>query len=186
MPIPVCDRPPTRSVAIFQRVQDRSVPFDLLRQSTAQTPQVGIRVEPRHSLTTNASPDRSIAKARLSGLVAAANAELAQCSTLSQGWDGYSGEPIAPIAIKAAGLLIAALGRMDPSQRLTDIVVGPAPDGSLDLELRTDKRRLIVTIYSAGDNDLEVRTFRADSLTSEENHNVEADALVADVRWLLA
>jgi hypothetical protein len=136
---------------------------------------------------TNRSPDLSIARARLQGLVSQATAELERYSHFAAGWDGYSGEPISPVAIKTAEYLIEAVAAMTGGQLLTDIVPGPAPDGSLDLELRTEKRRLIVTIYPGnGPNEIEIRTFRTDGVASEEKNDLGPDALVGDTRWLLA
>jgi hypothetical protein len=113
--------------------------------------------------------------------------DLERYSRFAAGWDGYAGDPISPVAITAAEQLTLAVAAMKGAQRLTDIIPGPAPDGSLDIELRTEKRRLIVTIYpGSAPNDIEIRTFRTDSVTSEEKNDLGADALVADIRWLLA
>ena len=113
--------------------------------------------------------------------------DLERYSRFAAGWDGYAGDPISPVAITAAEQLTLAVAAMNGAQRLTDIIPGPAPDGSLDIELRTEKRRLIVTIYPGSvPNDIEIRTFRTDSVTSEEKNDLGADALVADIRWLLA
>ena len=108
--------------------------------------------------------------------------DLERYSRFAAGWDGYAGDPISPVAITAAEQLTLAVAAMNGAQRLTDIIPGPAPDGSLDIELRTEKRRLIVTIYpSSAPNGIEIRTFRTDSVTSVEKNDLGADALVADM-----
>jgi len=109
-------------------------------------------------------------------------------SRLPAGWDGYDGEPISPIAIRIASAIIESLGRFGSLEhKLTDIIPGPASDGSLDLEFRTEIRRLIITIYPGKDpGSVEVRTFRTDSVTSEEKCDLEPETLGADLRWLLA
>jgi hypothetical protein len=136
---------------------------------------------------TNRTPDLSISRSRLLSLVAQGIGELERYSRFVAGWDGYSGEPISPVAIATAESLVETLADMKGSQQLMDIIPGPAPDGSLDIELRTEKRRLIVTIYPGNaPNDVEIRTFRTDSVTSEEKNDLGADALVDDIRWLLA
>ncbi len=136
---------------------------------------------------TNRTPDLSIPQSRLLSLVSQGIGELERYSRFVAGWDGYSGEPISPVAIAAAENLVETLAGMKGSQQLIDIIPGPAPDGSLDLELRTEKRRLIVTIYPGNaPHDVEIRTFRTDSVSSEEKNDLGADALVDDVRWLLA
>jgi hypothetical protein len=184
MPVLVCDQPPSSVDAIVARVQDQALPFG--PGWTIRTSPGGIRTETRQRLT-NRSPDLSIARARLQGLVSQSTADLDRYSRFAAGWDGYAGDPIAPVAITAAEQLTLAVTAMNGAQRLTDIIPGPAPDGSLDIELRTEKRRLIVTIYpGSAPNDIEIRTFRTDSVTSEEKNDLGADALVADIRWLLA
>jgi hypothetical protein len=136
---------------------------------------------------TNRTPDLSIPRSRLLSLVSQGIEELERYSRFEAGWDGYSGEPISPVAIAAAENLVETLADMKGGHQLIDIIPGPAPDGSLDLELRTEKRRLIVTIYPGNEpNDIEIRTFRTDSVTSEEKNDLGADALVGDIRWLLA
>jgi len=136
---------------------------------------------------TNKTADRSTSRSKLLSLVAQGIGEIERYSRFVASWDGYSGEPISPIAIATAENLIETLADMKGSQQLIDIIPGPAPDGSLDIELRTEKRRLIVTIYPGNaPNDIEIRTLRTDSVTSEEKNDLGRDALVDDVRWLLA
>jgi hypothetical protein len=143
-------------------------------------------VQPR---LTNRTPDLSIAQARIASIVAEAISELDKYSRFASGWDGYSGEPIAPAALDSARQLIEALSQAPPiiAQKVTEVIPGPAPDGSLDVELRADKRRLIITMYPAANGaGLDLRTFRTDGVTSKENSDLELDALVSDIRWLLA
>jgi hypothetical protein len=154
---------------------------------TNRVPGLAIRREARR-VVTNVTPDLSIARARLSSICVAATDELDRYSHLANGWDGYNGEPISPLAIELASGIVAFLAQNElAQQRLTDIIPGPARDGSLDLELRGKTRRLIITIYPCDLPDhVEIRTFRTDGVVSEEKGDIAVDALVADLRWLLA
>ena len=180
-PAPVPDRPPFAIDAIVERVPEGTCGF---------YGRPSIRAESFRQRTNTAS-HLSIARARFSNLVSTAAHELGRYSQLLPGWDGYHGEPISPSAIQAAFAIIMVLQGADflgsAEQQLTDIIPGPASDGSLDLELRGNKRRLIITIYPAATpGDVEIRTFRTDGAASEEKNNIEPDALVEDLRWVLA
>ena len=182
---PVCDRPPLRTDVIAAKMQEQVLPPGLMFERTTRLPSFAIHPEVRER-KTNTSPDLSIASARLASLASEAMAELDRYLHFGAGWDGYSAEPIAPTTILFARLFVALLGTMKPS-RLTDIIPGPAPDGSLDLDLRAETRRLIITMYpGTAPDSVQIRTFRTDAVTSEEKHDLEPDALVADLRWLLA
>lgn len=186
MPIPPCDRPPRSTAAIVMYVTEQTTPFGFEADWTTRVPSSAIRTDSRRHVT-NTSPDLSISRAQVQSLAHSANIELDQYSRFSVGWDGYSAEAISPAAIEAARYLMSILSGMNGVQRLTDAIPGPAPDGSLDLDLRTANRRLILTIYpGVAPNEIEVRTFRTDGNTSEEKNDLEPDALVADLRWLLA
>jgi hypothetical protein len=186
MPVPVCDRPRFPPDAIVAFVQEQAFPV-LRIGETIQMPTAAIREHVRpHS--TNRTPDLSIARAKIALIAAEAISELDRYSRFGAGWDGYNGEPIALAALDFARTLIEALTQAPViARKVTEIIPGPAPDGSLDVELRTDKRRLIITMYPAPDGSgLELRTFRTDGVTSKENPNLELDALVPELRWLLA
>jgi len=185
MSVLACDRPPSSADAIVARVQDQTLPFS--PHSTIRTSPCGIRTTQAKHRPTNVSLDLSIARARLEGLVAQSTAALERYSCFAPGWDGYSADPVSLIAIAAAEHLTLAVAGMQGAKRLTDIISGPAADGSLDIEMRTEGRRLIVTIYLASaPNNIEMRTFRTDGVTSDEKDDLGADALVADLRWLLS
>lgn len=186
MPVPVCDRPRFPADAVVAFVQEQAFPTLHLGE-TIQIPTTAIRANARPHFT-NRTPDLSIARAKIAFIAAEATSELDRYSRFVAGWDGYDGEPITPIVLDFARTLIETLAQVPViAQKVTEIIPGPAPDGSLDVELRTDKRRLIITMYPAPDGAaLELRTFRTDGVTSKENPNLEFDALVPDLRWLLA
>lgn len=136
---------------------------------------------------TNTTPDLSITRANATSVVSAAVDDLERYSRFLSGWDGYDGEPIAPVAIRMAQVILNALRSGGAMSILTDIIPGPASDGSLDLELRATQRRLTITIYPGTEPDsVELRTFRSSGAEVEEKHDVEQDALVADLRWVLS
>src|ERR1700738_5399765 len=114
MPALVCDRPPSAS-NIVARVQEQALPFGL--GWTTRVPSCAIRAEVKHRVT-NTSPDLSLARARLQSLVSEATSELRRYSRFAVGWDGYSGEPISPIAIALAEFLVVIVAQMKGTQRL--------------------------------------------------------------------
>jgi hypothetical protein len=187
MPLPVYDRPPIDPAAIVSVIEaERLNPHGELLRTVV--PSAGaIRYQRRQQRTNAARESLSLARAREASLRAAAREELDRYASFTNGWDGYDGDPIAPVAIDVARILIDTLPVIGNAARLTDIIPGPAPDGSLDLELRTPSRRLMITIYGGeSPNVLEIRTLRSYGDVREEKSDIGADALVADLRWVLA
>lgn len=187
MPLPVYDRPPIDPAAIVSFIEaERLRPHaELLR--TAVPSAAGVRYQRRQQRTNAARQKLSLEHARESSLRAASREELDRYATFVRGWDGYDGDPISPVALNVARLLIDALPAFGNAGRLTDIIPGPAPDGSLDLEFRTASRRLVITIYGRESPDvLEIRTLRSHGDLREEKSDIDPDALVADLRWVLA
>lgn len=187
MPLPVYDRPPIDPAAIVSFIEaERLRPnAELLR--TAIPSAAAVRFQRRQQRTNGARQKLSLERARESSLRAAAREELDRYATFVRGWDGYDGDPIAPVTLKVARVLIDALPAFGNSGLPTDIIPGPAPDGSLDLEFRTASRRLMITIYGGEPpNVLEIRTLRSHGDVREEKSDLDPDALVADLRWVLA
>jgi hypothetical protein len=187
MPLPVYDRPPIDPAAIVSFIEaERLRPHAELLRTAIPSPSA-VRYQRRQQRTNAARQKLSLERARESSLRAAAREEMERYATFIRGWDGYDGDPIAPVALKVARLLIDALPAFGHAAKLTDIIPGPAPDGSLDLELRTASRRLMITIYGGeSPNVLEIRTLRSHENLREEKSDLDADALVADLRWILA
>lgn len=188
MPLPAYDRPPIDPTAIVAYFDAARLRHDRGEIGETATPsKVAVRYEPRQHRTNAARQQLSIARARLSSLCMAAREELDRYATFTAGWDGYDAEPIAPVALKFAHITILALPALGDAARLTDIIPGPAPDGSLDLELRTASQRLTITIYAGRSPDeLEIRTLRSQGDLSGQERSIGPDALVADLRWILA
>lgn len=187
MPLPVYDRPPIDAAAIVSFIEaERLRPHgELLR--TAVPSAAAVRYQRRQQRTNAARQNLSLERARESSLRAAAREELDRYAAFVRGWDGYDGDPVAPVALKVARLLIDALPAFGNAAWLTDIIPGPAADGSLDLELRTASRRLIITIYGGeSPNVLEIRTLRSHGDLREEKSDIDPDALVEDLHWILA
>lgn len=189
MLVPACDRPPEMSpFAIVESVRTETFHSGLFTPTggTSRAPRGGVR-SPRVRNLTNAAPDLSITRAKESSVTSATLIELEKYSRFLRGWDGYDGEPIAQIAIDLAKGIVEALRLGGMTSRLTEIIPGPASDGSLDLEFRTDSRSLTLTIYPGADHEgFEIRTFRVSGAETEEKDNIEQAVLVADLRWLLS
>jgi hypothetical protein len=185
--LPVYDRPPIDAAAIVSFIEaERVRPHAELLRTAVPSPSA-VRYQRRQQRTNAARQKLSLERAREASLRAAAREELDRYAAFIRGWDGYDGDPIAPVPLKLARLLIDAIPAFGETTKLTDIIPGPAPDGSLDLELRTPSRRLVITIYEGeSPNVLEIRTSRSHGDTREEKRDIDPDALVADLRWVLA
>lgn len=185
--LPVYDRPPVDPAAIVsfieaERLRPRAELF-----GTAVPSHSAVRYQRRQQRTNAARQKLSLERAREASLRAAAREELERYATFIRGWDGYDGDPIAPVALKFARFLVDVIPAFGKATKLTDIIPGPAPDGSLDLEFRTPSRRLMITLYEGGSpNVLEIRTLRSHGDVREEKSDLDADALVTDLRWVLA
>ena len=187
MPLPVYDRPPIDPAAIVSFIEAERLRPHTESLRTDVPSAAAVRYRRRQQRTNAARQNLSLERARESSLRATAREELERYAAFIRGWDGYDGEPIAPVALKVARLLIDALPLFGHAARLTDIIPGPAPDGSLDLEFRTASRRLMITIYGGEAPDvLDIRTLRSHGDSGEEESDVDAGALVADLRWVLA
>lgn len=185
MPVPVCDRPPTDSSAIvsFLRSTDLKQSPEFLKTVESSPWSISVR-DPQK---TNALPGASLERARLASAANAALEDLERYSTFRSGWDGYGADPIAPNAILMSRAIVNALLMISDGTNLTDMIPGPAPDGSLDLELRNRRRRLIVTIYPGSSGRwVDMRSLRAEGDVREERTGIELADLVTDLRWLMA
>lgn len=187
MLLPVYDRPPIDPAAIVSFIERECHRTNVEALRTATPSPYAIRYERRQQRTNAARQRLSLERAREASLRASAREELERYATFIRGWDGYDGDPISPVALKVARLFIDTLPRLGNAAKLTDIIPGPAPDGSLDLEFRTASRRLMLTIYGGeSPNALEIRTLRSQGDLREEKSDIDADSLVEDLRWVLA
>lgn len=186
MPVPAYDRPPIDRAAIVSFIETERFRTHAQLSRTVTPSGAAVRYQ-RRERTNDARQQMSIERARQGSLRAATREELDRYATFTSGWDGYDGEPIAVSALKMARLLVDAVPALGDAARLTDIIPGPAPDGSLDIEFRTTSRRLMITIYGGEAPDaVEIRTLRAHGDLRETKSDIDANALVADLRWVLA
>lgn len=91
----------------------------------------------------------SLRRASLEGLASAAKADLRRYATFPEGWDGYRGRRFSRRLIKTAqGVVDLALSYFDVAGVLPEeITPGPASDGSVDIEIATESRRVVLTLY---------------------------------------
>lgn len=185
MPVLAYDRPPMSTAAIVAKMNDTGIRHGCDLPLTASLSSGGVRVRAsKHR--TNATRDFSIGTARVMSMCTSALAELDRYGTFVKGWDGYDGEPIAPAALDLAVTLTRAIA-LTGNHRVTDIIPGPASDGSLDLEIRAGARSLIITMHEDAPSEvLELRTFRSDGEVTEEKADIDTNALVRDLRWIMA
>jgi len=91
----------------------------------------------------------------------AAFGELDRYSRYVEGWDGYSGKVFSPKLLRLGRVFIEviALCLEHVNAKPSAITTGPASDGSLDIEIQIDTRRLILTFY---DDAREVEVYRVE------------------------
>lgn len=75
--------------------------------------------------------------------------EIREYETLDRGWDGYDACPFDPLVLERANRIVNIVKKLsDESGVVLNLLEpGPASDGSVDVELRKDKKSLIITIY---------------------------------------
>lgn len=111
---------------------------------------------------TTVTSAKSAAVMRIADLRDAALAELDRYARYTRGWDGYRGEPVSARLLTFARLFVklCAVYLQHLKVRPLLITTGAASDGSLDIEIQLESKRLILTFY---DGSTEVQAYRADS-----------------------
>jgi hypothetical protein len=183
--MPITAEPKT-DVAIHDFIEELPVSYaHLPGELTIQTPHDLSITTPLLSATINFHSE-SIAAARLEQMKSAAVAELERYARYRRGWDGYSGEPFARKLIDDSIRIIrvAAAFFAEAGVLPTELTTGPASDGSLDIEIRTESKRLILTLYP---NSREVYVYREDDgNASEEVRSFSRPLLVEQLLWLVS
>jgi hypothetical protein len=149
----------------------------------------GSSITPQPTTRANKSGGPSLREAALDRMETAAIAEIALYEQLAPGWDGYGADAFSRLVLDAAILFVRAGARMIATAGVegAEIHTGPAGDGSIDVELRTRSKRLILTIYPGTSPDhFEVHTYREAGPHHEERRSVEAAAVVSELRWLVS
>jgi hypothetical protein len=117
---------------------------------------------------------------------ASALSELDRYGRYARGWDAYRAEPFAAELLRFARNFIelAATFLEYARAKPTAIVTGPASDGSIDIEIQLESRRLILTFYS---NSAEVPVYRVDrDYETFETIPFKVAALVNELSWVAA
>ena len=91
----------------------------------------------------------SLRRALLEGRAKEARADLQRYLTFPEGWDGYSGRRFSERLIDVASDLIGIAEHYFEAAGVlpSEITPGPASDGSVDIEIATEGRRVIFTLY---------------------------------------
>jgi hypothetical protein len=125
------------------------IPVVVSTTATVPISDLAITLAQQPRLTSAISPGASATEALLDRLTSEATSELERYSRYPRGWDGYDGEPFSKGLLTIANNLtnyIAAY--FSAAEAQPDLLVpGPASDGSLDLEVRHQGKRLILTLY---------------------------------------
>lgn len=144
----------------------------------------GSRTRYRLGYVTDCVEDNSILIASLESQYLAAKHEVKLYGQLIQGWDGYDGEAFKPdtIAEALSALEISYRFLRNRQVELKAIIPGPASDGSIDLEFRTDQKKLRLTFDPRMNH---VSVFKKDAITSTENPvPIDAPHLENELGWL--
>lgn len=153
--------------------------FDLRKQSGATQGEVG--------RTTDSGADNSAGAARLEMLFQSAFSELGQYAGLERGWDGYDGCEFSEQTVtRARDLLRDAVGAFKASGRSPQkITPGPVGDGSIDLELVSGDRSLLLTVSPHAPGTLHL--YASDDST-DVDREIAPDKHLLDqwLRWLIS
>ena|SRR5438132_1331278 len=100
-------------------------------------------------VATNARSDVSLIEARIRSAFESAGKELRRYERYSPQWDGYRAQPFTPEVLDhAAGILVCSQRLFLNAGIVPQLVTtGPASDGSIDVELQVENRRVLMTLY---------------------------------------
>jgi hypothetical protein len=122
--------------------------------------------------------ERGIREALLDSMRTTAVEELTNYLRFGRGWDGYDAEIFEPRTVRRAIRLVDRIYARLVSSVATPMLItpGPAPDGRIDVEAATNRRRIIVTLDPAEESVAvfhEERTPDDQGMAQSNNNDVE-------------
>ena len=108
--------------------------------------------------------------------------EIREYGALDSGWDGYGACSFDPLVLQRASQIVRIVKKVSDESgvELSFVEPGPAGDGSIDVELRKEKKSLIITIYPPQENKL--AAYFEDEETEKEETGIYESRFV--YRWL--
>lgn len=100
-------------------------------------------------VATNWSSGVSATEQRIRSAFEGAGKELNRYGGFHARWDGYEGEPFEPTLIAHASWILRYSQNLFVTAGVLPhlVTTGPAPDGSIDVELQVAQRRVLMTMY---------------------------------------
>ncbi len=109
----------------------------------------------------------------LEKMIDKAKSDLIEYMSFSMGWDGYNGKPISLTNISAAQEIMDILYEYFANSRFlpTEITPGPVADGSIDIEIASGDKCLIINVADSSD------------LGIYKEHGQFSDEYKRDISW---
>ena len=137
-----------------------------------------------YHLATNCVSSVSLTDARIQSAFKSAEKELVRYEGYLPRWDGYHAEQFSlDVLGRAAAILVYSQGEFLSAGVIPALVTtGPAPDGSVDVELQVANKRLLMTLYP----DQEQMTFSSFEHEEVREHDAPiGEQTVGDwIAWL--
>ena len=102
-----------------------------------------------HFVATNFASSVSLTEQRIRSAFEHANRELDRYERYPEQWDGYKAQPFSLGVLSNAALILGYSESLFLNAGIVPqlVTTGPASDGSVDVELRVQDRRILVTLY---------------------------------------
>lgn len=173
------------AIAIVERDR-RELPVFKFTGSTALEANVLAVFWSKDDKKTSAQQDNSAVANRVMSMAERAASELTSYLTLPKGWDGYKGRPFSEDIIRQGKMIVSAIQKYGVSTGAVpkEITPGPIGDGSLDIEVAHEKKRLVLTL-SAAEANVAILTQDAGK-SSEDSVELEKLDLEKQLSWLFS
>ena len=140
----------------------------MIRFSTFDPPAAITQVAPDHSQVTNEWYCYSLTDAQISSAFEGAQRELDRYKQYRARWDGYRAIPFDNAVLTEASSILdySQMAFLSAGVVPNLLTTGPASDGSIDVEMKSGEKRLLMTIYPGENN---VKVYGSDNVTTHEH-----------------
>jgi hypothetical protein len=134
---------------------------------------------------TNCPSSVSITDARIRSAFESAEKELGRYKRYHYRWDGYQAEPFSQDVLgRAAAILGYSQDEFLNAGVIPAMVTtGPAPDGSVDVELQVAEKRLLMTLYPEQEQ-VKLSSFEHDEVVDEHGAAIGEKTVADWIAWL--